>query len=104
MRNRKEIVADVKGLEDTAFDAYVKKMSVLLSHKLKSNDAQVVVASVASPDAAIDKALDNGKVEPAFIPNGGPVTEPTFREKYQKPFATDGFVLVDSKKKSHEIK
>lgn len=102
--DRKEIVADVKGLEDTAFDAYVKKMSVLLSHKLKSNDAQVVVASVTSPDAAIDKALDNGKVEPAVIPNGGPVTEPTFREKYQKAFATDGFVLVDSKKKSHEIK
>lgn len=96
--DREVIASDIAGLDEEAFEAYEKKISVLLSSKVKSDEKEVeakveeVVASV-EPEAkeVVEDAVDSATPEADVIANSATVETPSFQEKYAKAFSMEGF-------------
>ena len=96
--DREVIASDIAGLDEEAFEAYEKKISVLLSSKVKNDEKEVeakveeVVASV-EPEAkeVVEDAVDSATPEADVIANSATVETPSFQEKYAKAFSMEGF-------------
>lgn len=96
--DREVIACDIAGLDEEAFEAYEKKISVLLSSKVKSDEKEVeakveeVVASV-EPEVkeVVEDAVDSATPEADVIANSATVETPSFQEKYAKAFSMEGF-------------
>lgn len=96
--DREVIASDIAGLDEEAFEAYEKKISVLLSSKVKSDEKEVeakveeVVASV-EPEVkeVVEDAVDSATPEADVIANSATVETPSFQEKYAKAFSMEGF-------------
>lgn len=96
--DREVIASDIAGLDEEAFEAYEKKISVLLSSKVKSDEKEVeakveeVVASVeAEAKEVVEDAVDSATPEADVIANSATVETPSFQEKYAKAFSMEGF-------------
>lgn len=96
--DREVIASDIAGLDEEAFEAYEKKISVLLSSKVKSDEKEVeakveeVVASVESEaKEVVEDAVDSATPEADVIANSATVETPSFQEKYAKAFSMEGF-------------
>jgi len=96
--DREVIASDIAGLDEEAFEAYEKKISVLLSSKVKSDEKEVeakveeVVASVeVEAKEVIEDAVDSATPEADVIANSATVETPSFQEKYAKAFSMEGF-------------
>ena len=96
--DREVIASDIAGLDEEAFEAYEKKISILLSSKVKSDKKEVkakvkeVVASVESEAKdVIEDAVDSAIPEADVIANSATVETPSFQEKYAKAFSMEGF-------------
>lgn len=96
--DREVIASDIAGLDEEAFEAYEKKISILLSSKVKSDKKEVkakvkeVVASVESEAKdVIEDAVDSAIPEADVIANSATVEIPSFQEKYAKAFSMEGF-------------
>jgi len=99
--DREVIASDIAGLDEEAFDAYAKKLSVLLSSKVKGQEVvasveekvEEVVASVEVEETkqVVEDVVENATVETDVIANSATVETPSFREKYAKAFSMEGF-------------
>ncbi|NBW09835.1 MAG: hypothetical protein EBR82_17600 [Caulobacteraceae bacterium] len=108
--DRQILATDIKDLDEEAFAAYKKKMTVLMKDKNKaakkvmmeeemkkakaSEVKEEVKASTSSEQSAtevVDEVLDNANVEKTSIPNSTTTAEVSLREKYSKAFGFEGF-------------
>lgn len=88
--DRGVISSKVKDMDDAAFAAYEKEMSVLLKGKLKGLKEAKASESV-KPQEVLEEALENSKQATAEIPVTTQPNKPTLREKYAKAFSPDKF-------------
>ncbi|NBV99979.1 MAG: hypothetical protein EBR67_10860, partial [Proteobacteria bacterium] len=103
--DRQILATDIKDLDEEAFAAYKKKMSVLMKEKNKaakkvkmeekemkaSEIKEEVKASEQSATEVVDEVLDNTNIEKTSIPNSTTTAEVSLREKYSKAFGLEGF-------------
>jgi hypothetical protein len=111
--NEREVIAsDIKEMDDEAFEAHIKKLSVLLSHKdrktlaakaeetakvEKAQAKEEVKEALASEtedsetEEAVEKAMDQAEAETNQIPVSTPVEEETLADRYKKAFSIDKF-------------
>jgi len=88
-----EVIAKaIRGLDDTAYQAWFDQFSVLASEKKKP---EVTVASTAATTAdTVAQVLDKvTKTTPTTVPNAGVTGEPTAFQKYQDAFSGDAVVV-----------
>lgn len=100
--DREVIASDIAGLDEESFEAYAKKLSVLLSSKVKgqqetaaaTEEAKIeqAVASV-EPEAkeVVEEVVEAATPEADVIANSATVETPSFQEKYAKAFSMEGF-------------
>ena len=115
--DRKVIAAQIKDLDEEAFAELDKTLSVLLSSKANTDEAEEAPAEESAPAEApaeapveapaeeaapaeasatvvkevVEQAVDNATREMENIPTSAPAEEPTIFEKYGKAFAMDQF-------------
>lgn len=97
--DREVIASDIAGLSEESFEAYSKKISVLLSSKVKGQKQEVaaeevkeVVASVeVEAKEVVEEVVEAAVPDADVIANSSTVETPSFREKYAKAFSMEGF-------------
>lgn len=109
--DREVIASDIKAMDDASFEAYQKRVTVLLRSKNKkvlaaeSAKAQTetkreeVKAEVSNdaPEAdkaqeTVDQVLDSAKAEVVTVPVSSTADEPTLYDKYKKAFSVENWI------------
>lgn len=103
-QDREVIASDIAGLDEESFESYEKKISVLLSSKVKKAEQEVqaeaeaeaeVEEAVASvePEAkeVVEEVVEAATPEADVIANSATVETPSLQEKYAKAFSMEGF-------------
>lgn len=93
--SKKVIAADLNGIEsDEQFKAYVEKMQTLLVVKEEKKTAPaVVIASEATPEKAVEKAIDNATPVSASVPNSTNTAPDSLTNKYKGAFQLTDFKI-----------
>jgi len=104
------LASDIKDMTEEDFEAYSKKMKVLLDKKAENKETveaateevveaeetkEEAVASVEEQDAEniLESAIENAEVDKAQLPSTSEASEATLTEKYQKAFNLDNFEI-----------
>jgi uncharacterized membrane protein YdfJ with MMPL/SSD domain len=104
----REIIAfDIKDMDDDNFEAYSKKMGVLLSAKnresLETAEAEVTQEAQASEEVeteeepvastdVVEEAVDNSEAEASEIPVSSDTEEQTTYDKYKNAFSVENWI------------
>lgn len=126
------LASDIKDLNDEAFEAYAKKMKVLMKDKAKKKvkseemcpecgepmeeeecgkckksksskgSTDKEVKEVLAEDKVVDNAIDNGKKEDAGVPNAA-AAAPTLADRMSKAFSLgENVTLEDPRKRKNK--
>jgi hypothetical protein len=104
------LASDIKDMTEEDFEAYSKKMKVLLDKKAENKETveaateevveaeetkEEAVASVEEQDAEniLESAIENAEVDKVQLPSTSEASEATLTEKYQKAFNLDNFEI-----------
>lgn len=109
--DREVIASDIKAMDDASFEAYQKRVNVLLRSKnkkvlaaesakaqteTKREEAKAEVSNDA-PEAdkaqeTVDQVLDSAKAEVVTVPVSSTADEPTLYDKYKKAFSVENWI------------
>jgi len=81
--DRQIIASQIKNLDEAGFAAWEKNMSILMKDKSKAA-RKTSVASTATPQGAVDAAIDNGTKAPAIPNTSNNIQSESFAEKVKK--------------------
>ena len=97
--DREVIASDIKEMQSEDFEAYSKKMSVLLSAKLRANvkteeeqaDKEAKIETEATAEKVVEEAVEQAEAEADAIPVSSEASEPTLFDKYRSAFSIEQF-------------
>lgn len=97
--DREVIASDIKEMQSEDFEAYSKKMSVLLSAKLRANvkteeeqaDKEAKIETEDTAEKVVEEAVEQAEAEADAIPVSSEASEPTLFDKYRSAFSIEQF-------------
>lgn len=106
--DREVIASDIKDMDDEAFDAYVKKLAVLINHKSVAEvekakataeetdkEQDEATASSETEEEVVDTAVNEAEKEDLNVPNSTAPEKETVFERYKEAFSIEQFDITN---------